>query len=427
MKINSYSKILIIAYYFPPMGTVGVLRNYHFAKIFNEIFKQVFVITTKNVSLKSQDNHDISAFKISQVFNFDYRNIFSGNNANTRKSINSKSKSKTIIFLRRLIDSFPLNTILGEGGIFYILSATYKAIKIVKKEKISHIYSSYRPIADHIIAFNLKIIFSKLMWIADFRDLPVDEFRQNTFFPQFQWKFVKFLLRKSDKVITVSEGLNKKLKDIYPASTVIPNGISRIYDFQNVSKFEKFTISYTGSLYPRFQKPKILLETISALKTEGILTSGNFSMIYAGKDSLVWQNEIAKFNLMDLNTDLGEIPMHESIKVQHKSHINTIFSWSAIGSQGIITGKFSEYLTTGNPIMMFINGEQDAEINHLFENLKIGKVFYNEDHVLIYKTIREYFDQWKKDKKLQFSPNTERLKKMEWDNAKKQLLESILV
>lgn len=427
MKINSYSKIMIIAYYFPPMGTIGVLRNFHFAKIFNEIFRQVFVITIKNISLKSHDNLDTSGFKISRAFNFDYRNFFIFNRSNTRSNLNANSKSRKIIFFRKLIDSFPLNTIFGEGGIFYILSATYKAIKIVKKENISHIYSSYRPIADHIIAFNLKFFFPKLKWIADFRDLPVDEFRQNTFMPQFQWKFVKFLLRKADKVITVSEGLNIKLREIYPGSREIPNGIYRLFDFQNISKYEKFTISYTGSLYPRFQKPEILLEVISKLKKENILNFENFSLIYAGKDSLVWQKEIAKFDLSDLTTDLGEIPMYQSIKIQYKSHINTIFSWSEPNSQGIITGKFSEYLASGNPILMFINGEIDLNINHLFEDLNIGNVFYNKDQELIRKTIKDYFDQWKNDKKLLFSPNTEELKKMEWENVKKQLLESILV
>lgn len=427
MKINSYSKLLIIAYYFPPMGTVGVLRNYHFAKIFNEIFKQVFIISIKNVSLKSQDNLDISAFKISQVFNFDYRNVFSINLANTRKSINAKSKSKIIIFIRRLLDSFPFNTIMGEGGIFYILSATYKAIKIVKKENINYIYSSYRPIADHIIAYNIKVFYPKLIWIADFRDLPVDEFRQNTFFSRYQWKFVKLLLRKANKVITVTRGLNRKLKDIYPDPIVIQNGIYRFYDFPNISKFEKFTISYTGSFYPRFQKPERLFEVISKLKKEGLLNYENFSLIYAGKDSLIWQNEISKYDLGDLSLDLSEIPMYDSVKIQHKSHLNVLFSWSAIDSQGIFTGKFFEYLATGNPILMFINGEIDLEINHLFDDLNIGNVFYCKDQDLIYKTFKDYYFQWKKDKKLLFSPNTEKLKKMEWDNVKKQLLESILV
>lgn len=427
MKIDSYSKILIIAYYFPPMGTVGVLRNYHFAKILNEIFVQVFVITIKNVSLKSHDNLDISAFKIIRAFNFDYRNILSNSKTNNRKSINAKSKSKTIIFLRRLLDSFPFNTFFGEGGIFYIISATYKAIKAIKKEKIKLIYSSYRPISDHIIAFNLKIVFPKLIWIADFRDLPVDKYRQNTFMPQVQWKFINFLLKYADNVITVSEGLNNKLKDIHPNSKVIHNGIYRLYDFHSESKFEKFSISYTGSIYPLFQRLEVLLEVIYKLKKENILNFENFSLIYTGKDSKIWQNEITKLNLNDLAIDLGEISLRESIKIQYKSHINVLFSWSEIDSQGIITGKFSEYLATGNPILMFINGEQDMEINQLFSTLKIGNVFYNEDQEQIYKKIQDYFYQWKSDKKLQFNPNTEELKNMEWENVKKQLLEKILV
>ncbi len=142
---------------------------------------------------------------------------------------------------------------------------------------------------------------------------------------------------------------------------------------------------------------------------------------------MIWQNEITKLNLNDLAIDLGQISLRESIKIQYKSHLNVLFSWSENDSQGVITGKFSEYLATGNPILMFINGEQDMEINQLFSTLKIGHVFYNEDQEQIYKKIQDYFYQWTSDKKLHFNPNTEELKNMEWENVKKQLLEKILV
>ncbi len=208
--MNSFKKLLAISYYFPPMGTVAFLRNWHIIKYLSEDFEETEVITIKNVSIPLEDDIQTDFTSIHRVFNFDYRNLsnlLSNKDSNIRNTANSKSNSTAVRLLRKSLESFPTNLIYGEGGFFYITSAILKGIKLIKQKKITHIFSSYRPIADHVIAYNLKLIFPKLVWIADYKDFPIHQNGDNVYLKNLQFAFHRKIISKADVVTTVSDGL----------------------------------------------------------------------------------------------------------------------------------------------------------------------------------------------------------------------------
>ncbi len=395
---EKHSRVLIVAYYFPPMGTVGFLRNYHFTKCFSEICEDVYVITIRNISLKLNDNLKLETFNVHRICNYDYRNLmsfFSHKKNDVRKNINSGSSSGFVKFFRKIIDSFPFNILIGEGGLLYIFNGTIKGIQLIRKYRITHLYTSYRPIADHIIAFNLKLFFPKLKWIADFRDLPVDEFRQNTFFPWLQKLFIKKLITKAKNVITVSNGLNESMKLLRYDSISIRNGIYKMYDISKTNKNSIFTISYTGSLYPEFQRPSLFFKAIRNLLKYNIFFSNEICIQYAGKDSEVWNREVNEFKLNSISVDLGELSLFESIKTQVNSDLLLFFSWSDENHKGILTGKLFEYLVSGNPIFAIINGVKDNEIEEILDDYTDGMVFYNDNLEKLESEILNRFSKWK--------------------------------
>jgi len=415
----------VIAYYFPPMGTVSILRNYHISKYLSKLFDSSFLITIKNITipLKSELSNDF--IEEYRVFNFDYRNLgnlLSGEKENLREKANAGSSSRKVKIIRKFLDSFPTNTLFGEGGLFYIISGTFKGIQLVRKNKITHIYSSFRPIADHVIAYNLKRIFPRLKWIADFRDLPIDENRNNVFLKNLQWWFIKTLLKKTYKVITVSDGLNERLKKISEDSITIRNGIYNLYNIDKTNKYSKFTISYTGSIYPEWQKPNILFKIINELLTEKIISKDNFQLLYVGKDSLIWEKWISEYKLESINSNLGEVPMFESIQIQNKSHINLLLSWAGENLKGILTGKLYEYLATDNPIIAFVNGSKDLELEAIFKELNAGFIFYNNDMIKSSTVLKKLINDWKNHNKLNFSKNENAIKNYTWEAKTKELL-----
>lgn len=406
------------------MGTVGFLRNYFISKCFSKIFEKIFIISIKNITIPARDNIPVDFAVINRVFHFDYRNLMnliSCRKSYLRKSINTGSSSRIVKFFRRMIDSFPLNTMVGEGGFFYIINGTIKALRLLKKNHITHLYSSYRPIADHIIAFNVKLFYPNIRWIADFRDLPVDYYRKNTFLPGFQTWFIKLLISKANEVITVSEGLNSVLNKIKPESKVIRNGVFKLYETEKNHDNDHFLISYTGSLYPEFQKPVALFKTVKSLIDNDKISKMDFKLIYAGKDSAVWNKWVVEYRLQDISHDLGELTLFESVSTQTSSSLLLLLSWSNKDHKGILTGKLFEYLATGNPILVLINGERDEEIERIVEKSKSGVVFYNDNSESLEKTIMSYYNKWKKNVIIKTEPNPKLEKLLSWDNVSEQL------
>lgn len=422
--MKSTKNLLVIAYYFPPMGTVAFLRNYHIAKYLSRHFNSSHLITIKNVSIPLKDEIQNNFIQEHRVFNYDYRNLgnlLSSKNNDIRNKTNSKSSSWKVKFVRNILDSFPTNTLFGEGGLFYIINGTIKGIKLIRNNNITHLYSSFRPIADHIIAYNLKGIFPRLNWVADFRDPPVNAIDKSRFYQKTQWWFVNKLLSKASSITTVSDGVSSAFGKV--KSITIKNGIYRLFENKYNLKYTKFTISFTGSLYPNLQKPEILFRALKELSQKGFINVDNFQLIYAGKDSTIWNNLIKEHSLINLSIDKSEVSIEDAIEIQNKSHINILFSWSNQKAKGILTGKLYEYLATGNQIFAFINGEKDIEFESVLRNINAGFVFYNNDIDSIQKTIEKLFDEWKDKGEILFKYNQIELNKYSWENRIKELEE----
>lgn len=107
-------------------------------------------------------------------------------------------------------------------------------------------------------------------------------------------------------------------------------------------------ISYTGSLYPEFREPVALFKTVKSLIDKGKISKIDFKLVYAGKDSAVWNKWIVEYGLQDISLDLGEITLYESVSTQTSSNLLLLLSWSNKDHKGILTGKLFEYLATGN-------------------------------------------------------------------------------
>ena len=369
-------KLLFISYYFPPTKTVATLRIFNFHHEAQKHFAEVFALTTSNRQRFPHDDFDFDDSKTTEIPTYDLRRFLSKKNA-TPSVGQSRKESRLARFIIKLSYSFPFNIFLADGGLIYILRGYFKGKKIIREHKITFLFSSYKPYADHLICFLLKRWNPQLVWIADFRDLHVDEIRKNVFFPKLQKWFNRRILKRADIVTTVSKGLEKKLGPYNSQTYVLRNGISAKNTLpQNTKHFDKFTIAYTGSIYPEFQTAEIFFQALKNLIVAGIIDEEKVQLIYAGKENGVWEKWINEFSFEKINTTYGFLPLKEAQEIQQKSHVNLLLSWSSKNQKGILTAKFYEYLLAQNPILLIIKGEKDEEFEEIFEELRAGEVAY---------------------------------------------------
>ena len=412
-------EILMICYFFPPIKSVAVLRSYYLHLELKKYFSKVHVLSTRNSRFMTIEELPVKADSITLLPTFDYRTIMNlWHPGQTHYS--EEKKQGWIRWLIYLNYSFPFNLLLGEGGLLYILTGFWQAARIVRKHKIQYVYSSFMPYSDHVIAHLVKRFFPNVVWIADFRDLHVDPIYQHIFFEGFQHWCNKKILSPADIVTTVSRGLAGQLKRYHPRVEVLRNGIGQLSNFgrgDESSRPSKFTITYTGSMYGEERDPSLLFDVIASLTKKGTIAADKIQLRYAGKDGVTWNRFVQKYSLEHLSEEKGLLPLSNALQLQKTTHLNLLLSSSHPALTGVLTGKFYEYLASGNPVILILNGSKDTEFESLFDELGAGLVVYNrpEDQGTLEHYVSKCYREWLKSGHLKHNIPAEKLAPYCWD------------
>jgi hypothetical protein len=414
-------KILQIAYYFPPIKAVGTLRNHRVYQSFKKEAGTIFVLTTSNRKRLLKDPLPIDERDITVLPTFDIRRLLTALRPGRNHIPASRKRSNILWFLLKLADSFPFSLFLADGGLAYIWKGYRKGLLLVKKEGVTHLYSSFRPYADHLIAWLIKGRFPHLVWIADFRDLHLDEGRKNLLFPGFQRWCTSRILKKADLVTTVSDGLYRHFDRIHPHVLAIRNGLPQRASFPVFPPFPRFTIAYTGSLYPGLQTARPLLGAIRELLDHSILPARDIQLLYAGKDPEEWKHWLQSYGLEEIGNTYPLLSWSEAERIQARSHINLLLSWKLEGSEGVLTAKLFHYLQAGRPILGVCKGGVDLELKEILAKTP-GSGFFEEGEK---EAVKEYvlaqYQKWKSGDIAQAFPAPEVLKEYSWENQFGQL------
>jgi len=398
-------KMLIVSYYFPPIKAISSFRNYCLAKYFQDYFDKVEVITTTNDFFLPKEELTLPAVKINRIPTLDYRTIFHSE----KVSGVADNGSKWQHFFRNLKNSFPFNLVLDLGGLCYIFFGIIIGLYRIKRSKTTHILSSFHPYADHIIAYYLKRFNPSIFWIADFNNLHLEPDNHPLVWPSFQKKVNRWIVSKADMVTTVSEGLVPHLKEFNDNVVVLENSIDRVPKIQTETATNKFTIAYTGSLYPK-QSMHALLDVLHKLIQKRVIDKEKIKLQYAGTSNFLWNKLVAEYDLGLINEDLGILPLKKAQEVIKNSQLNLLLTWTTPGLDGIIPAKFYDYMAVEQPILLIINGRTDLLWEEKFEALNGGFVSYeNEpDQANLTHFIVELYTAWDKKK-----PNNFKMEKTE--------------
>ena len=423
---NLKPSLLYISYYFPPIKSIAVKRNYFLAKGLRNYFGDVQVLTTSNYKSLDQEAMPLDGLNVKYLATFDYRTILAKFRRKRSTHFSEEHKKNWCIStLIKCNETFPFNLLLGEGGLLYIWNGLFEGNKYLADKEGKYIITSYRPFANVFVGYLLKNKFKEGVWIINFHDFPIDEIRRNVLFPSFQKWVWKKMLKRANHCITVSQGVENHIKALSSDVHTIMNGVTIRKSTNSANR--KFRIVYTGSLYQNLSKPSLLFKVIQELIHTGNFMQEDFEIVYAGKDSYHWVSTIREFGLENVSIDLGELSSEEAMSIQDTANINIILTWASIHQSGVITGKFYEYLGSTNPILAIINGVMDDEIYRLFENLKCGEAVSTENPIgetQVKNFVMYHYLSWKNHTPV--ASYIAQLHSLKWEDQIKKLSDIIL-
>lgn len=359
-------KLISLGYYFFPQGSAGSLRNYAVATHLRPCFEEVWVGTAAFPHVRDVSTPIPSELKLFKIPHLDYHWLFRGRLARINRRYFWPAR------IRRLLSACLPGLGFSEGGLWYILRGYQLACRCICHGEECWVYSSFRPMADHWIAFFLKLRYKNVHWIADFRDYPVG----------VSDGLLRFLLRRATIVTTVSEGLAAALETLHAGVVVLPNAYCPLPgEKRGSAKQDYFTLVYTGSLYPQ-QEIYPLREALESLLAEGLLDPERVRIVYAGKDGGIWAYWWRNFLYREMMVQRGLLTLAASRQLQADAGINVLLSWCGEGQRGILTSKLYEYLYVGKPLLGLVRGDPDPELEAIFGPLGHAYLAYaHESHI----------------------------------------------
>jgi glycosyltransferase involved in cell wall biosynthesis len=403
-------KALFISYYFPPDNAIGAVRIGKFSKYISEFGWNPIVLTVNRSD--GQDTSlpvEIDESRIVRTSYYILRDLISKNSL-TQSSFASNSsprKSKfrcgaivsTIDKLSKQVSNFPVIDELLYQPMGWYKPAVKAGIEIIKTHDIKVIFSSYYPAVSHIIAAKLNKLYG-IPWVAEYRDPwsnnPYSNKIQPFSFLQNIWE--KQTIKNCTTLVTVSPVMADGLKKMHSMKTVIiPNGFDEDDYKYCVSTTYKFSITYTGSIYPGKRDPSALFQALKELKQENLVSSRDIEVRFFGENIRKYITQIAeKYGILDLLMIGDNIPFKESINKQMESTILLLLSWNDQRDAGTITGKIYEYFGARRPILAL--AYPDGEIDKLLKQTGSGVVSNRPE--VIKTLILTWLGEFKKEGKI---------------------------
>lgn len=266
---------------------------------------------------------------------------------------------------------------------------------LLKSGKIDAIISTSAPLIGHIIASRLKTEYG-IPWIADFRDLwsQNHSYRYGPIRRLMDRRLELKTMRNVDVMTTPSEPWAEKLRTLHKGKMVyaITHGFNPAWiNIPPAKLTSKFTITYTGAIYPGKQNPLKLFAALRNLITDETIDPNDIEIRFYGHKYSWLDKEIKEFGLADIVKQYGLVPGNVARDKQKESQLLLVFKWEDAQERGWYPGKIFEYLGSRRPIIT-IGGSDDINTVLLNETKAGISPATIED---IYEALKEQYAEYK--------------------------------
>jgi glycosyltransferase involved in cell wall biosynthesis len=364
-------KVLIVAYYFPPIGGSGVQRTLKFVKYLVKYGWEPIVLTVGDSVYRHRDESLLKEIpKSVRIIRIDDTNYHI--NQSTIKSL--VELFNILIEDKKLICEFfnNVNTIKNENDYIYsfmipeyqilwVLRVLYFIERFLDFDDIDIMYTTSGPYSDHVLGYFLNKKF-KMPWITDFRD----EWTNNSFSRidkncvrhKMNFAMEAEIVKNADFILTVSHGISqsyrKNFKIDHNKVITITNGYDED-DFKrlnpSIKKNKKFTIVHNGMFYSE-RTPQTFLQAVHKLVVQKKIDKDKLFCVFSYTESEDnWKEYVKNLDLKKNVHFQGNLTHLESLKSANKADILLLVVGASEKNMNVYTGKIFEYLRLNKTIL----------------------------------------------------------------------------
>jgi glycosyltransferase involved in cell wall biosynthesis len=392
------NKVLVIAYYFPPMGLSGVQRTLKFVKYLPDHGWEPVVLTVTPTAYYALDYGMLRELAESNI-----RTIRTNSLDPTRLFESGKPVKMPHEKLRNFLSGISQAIFVPDNKIGWKHEAMKAGRKLLQGEDFNVIFSTAPPYTCHLIGAALSKEFN-IPLVIDYRDSWVDNplhFYITPFHKMLHKRLEKKVLRTSNRIITI----NRRIKELmlrryrflgYNDIAIIPQGYDPDdYRVENPLKLpfsKKMRFTYAGTFY-RNRTPKYFLRALSDAVKERPGLRKKIESVFIGtfrKENLAM---IESLGLTDVVKVFGYLDHKSTVRYLMTSDVLWMTIGNGKGEDQISTGKLFEYVGSRKPILGLV---PDGIAKATILESGAGKVVNPDDVPGIKKAILEYYELWEK-------------------------------
>jgi glycosyltransferase involved in cell wall biosynthesis len=367
--------VLLLAYHYPPLGGVAVMRVLRFSRYLSEHgWKPIVVCVQGGPRHEPRDPQLVeeipSDVLVERVPCFEPDNFSNSWDQPAQKIV------------RNLFKTFDF-TLFPDDRAFWVRPVVRRVKALVGRHRPALIWATAQPWSTLLAGARCKQA-TGLPLVLDFRDdwtTSNADFRRTKRLAAEQ-KLEQQILSQADAVIAVTPQIVDALRDRRPADLspdrfhYIPNGFDPAHFAQRLPATQPFTILHAGGLYDR-RPVKPLLEVLQAWFEQHPERRSQVRVKLAGPTTPGMEQDITSSGLGDVIELMGFLSHQQVRRLMMESSLNLLMIEQVPSAAWLFTGKVFEYLGARRPILML--GPDPSPLADMLRDSGLGSVHSYQD------------------------------------------------
>ncbi len=343
-------RVLLICYYFPPLGLGGVGRPLN---LFKRLPKQGWdcdVLTVKPVLYRAYEPELLDGLDASRIFRSGSRDPQRLLYMLGMRSI----KAGTISKGRKVSEKF-----FPDSKVGWVRSAVRLGRKLSQKNKYAAIISSSPPMSSHLIGMELAKNFA-LPLVADFRDFWTIYKAEDEFQSETRRRQAQELLRDISRAASAVTCVNGSIVEYLGGGETLTNG----YDpdlaetWRAEPDSDEFTIGLLGHQHDT-RELEPLLTLLERLRLANPDYLKRLRILQVGQVDPNWFRQLFDERRLDIELDLrGRQKRADTIRVLSGAHV-FYYGVSDREGTGFLPGRTFELIASGRPVFAWTKPESE--------------------------------------------------------------------
>ena len=411
-------KVLIVTYYWPPSGGVGVQRWLKLAKYLPEWGWEPVILTPENPAFSLQDLSLLKEVRPeTEVLHLPIWEPY---------GLLQKLKGEKAVRINQGMTSEG-----GEGGLlqqglmwirgnfflpdprrFWVKPASDFILRILETNNICAIITTGPPHSMHLIGQQVKKK-SGLSWLADFRD-PwsrweiLQRMKLTTPVRRYHERLERRVLGEADLVLSASYGMEADFRELHPESRVqvLTNGVDEAdlpEGFSTPRRPDKFRIVYAGLLNDK-RNPALLWEVLDELCKEKEGLANLLEISLTGNIGQQVVRSLQQYRSLEACLNLqGPVPHQQVFSLYQQAAVLLLLIDNDPASRVVIPAKLFEYMAACKPVLYI--GAPEADAGRIIREENCGQSFSFDEKEGVKKYLLKLFEEYTSGSVMARSPN----------------------